>query len=110
MSWRKPRYRAVLIGLESGHKHSMESLFSFRTMHEAIIWAAEMNEKDRYSDLGLTKWAVEEIPEKIQYVDGIPRWFTWLHHWYEYFIFCRRSGHTTTQWDSCDRCGENLPS
>lgn len=107
MSWRKPRYAAVLMGLESGQKHGLGNLISFHNQDEAILWAMRMNEKEDH--LGLTKWMVEEIPTKIQYPEGIPRWFTWIQHTIKYLIVCRRRDHEVTVYQSCDRCGENLP-
>lgn len=42
---------------------------------------------------------------KIEYVDGVPRWFTWLLHKWTYYTHCKRRGHTLTAWQSCNRCG-----
>ncbi len=36
---------------------------------------------------------------------AVPHWFTYLVHWVNKRLYCRR-GHTLTLYRSCNRCGE----
>jgi hypothetical protein len=46
--------------------------------------------------------------DRVQYSQGVPRWFTYLLHLWSKRR-CRKVGHTITAWpDVCDHCGEIL--
>lgn len=93
-------YQAVLIGQESGDRHDLSGLMSFRHFHDAVLWVLEQNASNGTEPL--TVWRVEEIPTKIRYVPGIPRWFAWaLHH--VSVRRCRRIGHQGAV--VCEHCG-----
>ncbi len=101
----RPRYFAALVGLESGEVHTFERLFHFRTLGEAVEWVLKMNAKETF-DPPLTRWYLAEIPTEIEYVSGIPRWFTWLVHKWK-LQGCKKVGHVKNLpiYRSCSNCG-----
>ena len=55
--WRY-RYQAVIVGLESGNRQSLD-LLQWRRERDAAAWCDQMNAKG--DDLGLTRWEYEPI-------------------------------------------------
>jgi primosomal protein N' len=45
--------------------------------------------------------------DKIEYVNGVPRWFTRLHHRMT-VRRCHKLGHQLSFYRSCDHCGQLL--
>jgi hypothetical protein len=44
--------------------------------------------------------------DRIQYPDGVPRWFAYAWHWWSKRR-CLKRGHVITAWPNvCDWCGE----
>lgn len=55
------RYRAVIIGTESGNRTPIDFV-RFRTERQAVMWCVNMTNMEREADNPLTHWHYEVIP------------------------------------------------
>lgn len=56
---RRPRYRIVIVGLESGNRSPIDFLV-FKHESDAQLWCDHAHEREELPD-GLIRWTYEEI-------------------------------------------------